>query len=187
MGDVWRLGDMLREFRGDAHIAAWTSAGFDATEIGLLTELYWGLPMRTYVRTRAWIDDDLDAAEARLATAACSTTAASPRGPGPREAVEVATDVQCQPIIDALGDDLDELVAILEPWGAADPRRRRLPARGPPHHGRRRRSLTTHHCGLGSSWGRRRRIGRVRPGRPARCPRRGGRGRGPCSDPGTRR
>ena len=24
MGDVWRLGDMLREFRGDAHIAAWT-------------------------------------------------------------------------------------------------------------------------------------------------------------------
>ena len=66
MGDLFRLGDRLREFRGDSHIAAWVGAGFDATEIGLLTELYWGMPSRTYVRTRAWSDEDLDAAEARL-------------------------------------------------------------------------------------------------------------------------
>ena len=25
--DVWRLTDLLREYRGDAHTAAWTSAG----------------------------------------------------------------------------------------------------------------------------------------------------------------
>src|SRR5689334_4718453 len=55
-GDMWRLADRLREYRGDVHIAAWTSAGFDATEIGLLTELYWGLPLRSYSRTRAWSD-----------------------------------------------------------------------------------------------------------------------------------
>ena len=61
MGDMWRLGDRLREFRGDAHIVAWSSAGFDATEIGLLSELYWGLPMRSYARTRAWSDEDFDA------------------------------------------------------------------------------------------------------------------------------
>ena len=66
MGDMWRLADLLREYRGDAHTAAWTSAGLDATEVGLLTELYWGLPMRTYVRTRAWSAADLDAAEDRL-------------------------------------------------------------------------------------------------------------------------
>ena len=66
MGDMWRLADMLREYRGDAHTAAWTSAGLDATEIGLLTELYWGLPMRSYIRTRAWSDRQLDEAEARL-------------------------------------------------------------------------------------------------------------------------
>jgi hypothetical protein len=66
LGDAWRLADMLREYRGDAHTSAWTAAGFDATEIGLLTELYWGLPMRTYIRTRAWSDADLDAAEDRL-------------------------------------------------------------------------------------------------------------------------
>ena len=66
MGDAWRLGDMLREYRGDAHTAAWTSSGFDATEIGLMTELYWGLPPRSYVRSRAWNDEQLDAAAERL-------------------------------------------------------------------------------------------------------------------------
>jgi hypothetical protein len=120
MGDAWRLGDMLREYRGDAHTAAWTSAGFDATEIGLLTELYWGLPTRSYVRTRAWSDDDLDAAEERLRSRGLLADGAlTDEGRRQREAVEVATDAQCQPIVDALGDDLDELVAILTPWGAA--------------------------------------------------------------------
>jgi len=120
MGDAWRLADMLREFRGDAHIAAWTSAGFDATEIGLLTELYWGLPMRTYVRSRAWSNDDLDAAEIRLRDRGLlDGDGLSGEGRAQRESVEVATDDQCRPIIDALGDDLDELVTIMEPWGAA--------------------------------------------------------------------
>ena len=56
LGDLFRLGDRLREFRGDSHIAAWVAAGLDATEIGLLTEPYWGMPTRTYIRTRAWSD-----------------------------------------------------------------------------------------------------------------------------------
>lgn len=118
VGEVWRLGDMLREYRGDAHVAAWTSAGFDATEIGLLTEPYWGLPMRTYVRTRAWSDDDLDAAHERLVARGLVVEGQlTDKGRAEREAVEVATDLQCQPIVDALGDDLSLLVAILRPWG----------------------------------------------------------------------
>jgi hypothetical protein len=66
LGMVWRLADRLREYRGDAYTASWTAAGFDGAEIGLLTELSWGLPARSYIRTRAWSDTDLDAAEARL-------------------------------------------------------------------------------------------------------------------------
>ena len=66
IGQMWRLGDMLREYRGDSHNAAWVSAGIDATEIGLLTELYWGLPMRSYSRTRAWTPEQFDAAHDRL-------------------------------------------------------------------------------------------------------------------------
>jgi hypothetical protein len=120
LADMWRRADMLREYRGDAHTAAWTSAGFDATEIGLLTELYWGLPMGSYVRTRAWSQDQLDAATDRLATRGLvAEEAFTDEGRAQREAVEQATDRQCRPFVDALGDDLDELVDILTPWGAA--------------------------------------------------------------------
>jgi hypothetical protein len=114
LGDLFRLGDRLREFRGDSHIAAWVAAGLDATEIGLLTEPYWGVPGRTYIRTRAWSDAQLDAAEDRLRSAGLlgdeGLTAA---GRELREAIELATDAQMTPALDALGDDHEELVAIL--------------------------------------------------------------------------
>jgi hypothetical protein len=120
LGAVWRLADRLREYRGDAHTAAWTAGGFDGAEIGLLTELYWGLPMRTYVRTRVWSDADLDAAEARLVERGLVADGAfTDAGRAAREAVERDTDRQCRPIVESLGDDVDELVDLLEPWGAA--------------------------------------------------------------------
>jgi hypothetical protein len=120
MGDAWRLADQLREFRGDAHVAAWSLAGFDAVEIGLLTELYWGLDMRTYVRTRAWSDEDLDAAEERLRSRRLlDGDDLSEQGRAEREAVEVATDRAMRPALEALGDDLDPLVEVLARWGAA--------------------------------------------------------------------
>lgn len=120
MGDLWRLADRLREYRGDAHTAAWTSAGFDGAEIGLLTELYWGLPTRSYVRTRAWSDDDLNVAEAALVERGLLADGAlTDAGRSEREDVELATDRQCRPIVEALADHFDPLVAILTPWGEA--------------------------------------------------------------------
>jgi hypothetical protein len=122
LGVAWRLTDLLREYRGDAHVAAWTGAGFDAPEIGLLTELYWGLPPRSYVRTRAWSTAELDAAQERLVARGLigddGGTGLTEQGRAEREAVEETTDAMCAPITDALGDDLDELLAILSPWGA---------------------------------------------------------------------
>ena len=116
MGDMWRLADMLREYRGDAHTAAWTSAGLDATEVGLLTELYWGLPLRTYIRTRAWSDAQLAAAEQRLVDRGLVADGAfTAEGRALRESVEVATDAQCAVVFEALGDGLDALLAILTP------------------------------------------------------------------------
>lgn len=132
LADAWRLGDRLREFRGDAHVNAWTSAGFDATEIGLLSELYWGLPMRTYIRSRAWSDDELDAAEARLVERGLVADAGfTPAGRESREAVEVTTDAACQPIVGRLGDDLDELVTILRGWSVQIQAAGGYPASGP--------------------------------------------------------
>ena len=120
LADAWRLADRLREYRGDAHTAAWTSAGYDATEIGLATELFLGLPLRSYVRSRAWSDDELDAAEARLIRrGAVKDSAFTDSGRAEREAIEQATDRQCQPIVNALGEDFDEVIGILTPWGSA--------------------------------------------------------------------
>jgi hypothetical protein len=120
LGDVFRAGDMLREYRGDSHTAAWISAGFDATEIGLLTELFWGLPMRSYIRTRAWSHDELDAALDRLTERGLvDGDRFTDAGRQAREAVERETDRQLRPALEALGSDLPELVDRLHGWGTA--------------------------------------------------------------------
>jgi hypothetical protein len=120
LGAVWRMGDMLREYRGDSHTAAWVSAGFDATEIGLLSELYWGLPMRSYSRTRGWTDEQFTAAHERLrGRGLVDDTGFSDAGRAAREKVEIHTDTQMATAIEALGNDIDELFTIMEPWGTA--------------------------------------------------------------------
>jgi hypothetical protein len=132
LADAWRRADMLREYRGDGHTAAWTSAGFDGAEIGLLTELYWGLPMRSYIRSRSWGDDDLDGAEARLAgRGLVADGGLTDAGRVAREGVEEATDRQCLPITAALGDDVEELIGLLVPWGTAIREAKGYPRSGP--------------------------------------------------------
>ena len=132
LADAWRLADLLREYRGDSHTAAWTADGLDATEIGLLTELYWGLPMRSYIRTRAWSDADLDAAEQRLVAAGLVAGGdLTEAGRALRESVESATDDQCTVVVDTLGDGIDELVNLLTPWGQAIREAGGYPPQGP--------------------------------------------------------
>ena len=132
LSDAWRLADMLREYRGDSHTTAWTSAGFDATEIGLLTEVYWGLPLRSYIRSRSWSDAELDAADGRLrARGLLDGGTLSEEGRAAREEIEQATDRQCRPVVEALADELDELVQIMVPWGVAVREARGYLASGP--------------------------------------------------------
>ena len=117
IGDMWRLADRLREYRGDSHNAAWAGAGLDATEINLLTELWWALPLRSFSRSRGWSEDDLEAGIARLTERGLIAEGAlTARGRALREDIELATDRQCRPIVDAVGDDLDELLDILSGW-----------------------------------------------------------------------
>lgn len=116
----FHLGDELREYRGDAHTAAWTSAGLDAIEIGFLTELFIGLPMRTYILSRAWNAEQLDAGLARLTEYGWIEDGAfTPAGHAVREEIEWLTDRQLRPAIDAIGDDFDTLIDFLGPAGEA--------------------------------------------------------------------
>ncbi|MGH3970940.1 MAG: SCO6745 family protein [Mycobacterium sp.] len=132
LADAWRLADELREYRGDVHVNVWTTAGFDAVEIGLITELYWGLPLRSYIRTRAWTEPDFAAAEERLQSRGLVRDGAfTDAGRAVREAIEVATDEGCAPIIAALGDNLDELVGVIGGWSRQVQSAGGYPAAGP--------------------------------------------------------
>jgi hypothetical protein len=132
LGRVWRHGDRLREYRGDCHTAAWTSAGLDATEIGLLTELYWGLPLRSYTRTRGWSDEAFDAAVGRLELRGLIADGAfTDEGRALREAIERTTDAGLVTAIEAIGEDLDDVIEVLEAWGATIRAGNGYPSAGP--------------------------------------------------------
>jgi hypothetical protein len=133
---AWHFGDVLREYRGDSHNASWVAAGHTACEIGLLTELYWGMPTRSYSRTRGWTAEEFDAAEERLRSLGYLTgegrdVELTDAGRAAREAMEVATDAQMAPVLEALGDDVDELCDLLAPWGAAVRAGHGYPGSGP--------------------------------------------------------
>jgi hypothetical protein len=123
---------MLREFRGDCHTAAWVSAGLDATEIGLLTELYWGLPLKSYSRTRGWSEDDYAAALGRLSSRGLVADGAfTDAGRSLREEVENRTDQQQAAVLAALGEDLDDVVGVLGRWSRAVQDAHGYPQSGP--------------------------------------------------------
>ena len=120
VGQLWRVCDYVRERRGDNHIAAWIAAGCDAVEIGLLTELYWGMGHATYVRTRGWSQDDIDAGAQRLRDKGyLDGTALSDAGRSYRRAIEATTDAMDSDVMDGLGEKIGEVCAMLEPWTAA--------------------------------------------------------------------
>jgi hypothetical protein len=119
LAKAWWLGDCLREYRGDSHNAAWISARLTAVEIGLLTELWWGLPLHSYVRTRAWTNDDVDSALATLESKGLlEGQSFTEAGRNLRSAIEIATDEQMAGAIASLGRDVDEVCAILATWSA---------------------------------------------------------------------
>jgi hypothetical protein len=132
LGAAWRFADRLREFRGDAHTAAWTSAGYSAVEIGLMTELYWGLRSKSYVRTRGWSDAELDAGISDLESRGLIESGGlTERGRQEREAIETRTDEQCAPVLRALGDDFENAVAHLRRFSDAVREAHGYPAAGP--------------------------------------------------------
>ena len=132
IGQMWRMGDMLREYRGDSHTGAWISAGFTGTEIGLLSELFWGLPMRSYSRTRAWTTAQFDEAAAVLTgRGLIDHEGFTLQGHEARELIETVTDAQMAPVIAVLGDDIEELFRILGPWGDTVRTQFGYPAAGP--------------------------------------------------------
>ncbi|HZN13249.1 MAG TPA: hypothetical protein VFB78_03195, partial [Acidimicrobiales bacterium] len=120
VGDFWRAADLLREHRGDSHTCAWVAAGVAPVEITLMTELWWKMPLNTYVRTRGWNEEAIAGGIASLeAKGYVKDGAFTAEGEAVRASIESATDEGERSVVEALGDDADELFAILEPMAKA--------------------------------------------------------------------
>jgi len=133
-GRLWRAADLVREHRGDGHIAACVAAGLDPVRMGILAETWVGYPVGEYSSTRAWPQEAHDAAVARLeADGLIEDGEITERGRQFRDAIEAATDAAQADLITAVGDELDGVVTTVDTWSAAcvdahafpvDPRKR---------------------------------------------------------------
>jgi hypothetical protein len=118
-GALWRSADLVREHRGDGHIAAWMPH-VDSTEITVLTELAWGIPPRSYVFTRGWNEEEVDAAYERLTERGLVADGAlTDAGRELRSHIERTTDESTSAVMHRIGDDYDELIGLLAPIAEA--------------------------------------------------------------------
>jgi hypothetical protein len=115
---LWWACGLVREHRGDSHVAAAAAAGLGPVEMNILTELWLGMPLLSYTGTRAWPPDATDAAIAALdARGWLRDGTLTDAGAAARAEIEADTDRQEQPIAAALGDRLDAVCARLNDWG----------------------------------------------------------------------
>ena len=133
-GRLWRAAELVREHRGDAHLAALVSAGLDAVEAYVLTERWLGFALGEYSATRGFGPDAIAAATARLATRGwMEGHELTDAGRRARVGIEDATDAGQAPLVAALGSALDDVVVAASAISArlidagsfpADPRKR---------------------------------------------------------------
>ena len=119
---LWHAISLIREFRGDGHIACLVAEGLDAVE-ALITHAASGAVPRVALQTsRAWSDDAWNAGVERLATRGIVTADGefTDEGRALRERIENKTDALALPAWEALGEDgCNELRELGRPWSRA--------------------------------------------------------------------
>jgi hypothetical protein len=112
-----RAADLVREHRGDSHLAAAVAAGLDPVRMGVLSEVWLGYPVGEYSGTRAWPPDRHAAAVAQLETdGLIADGAITDAGRAVRDRIEEATDRGQAELVDALGGALGALAEQLDGW-----------------------------------------------------------------------
>ena len=107
-GRLWRAAELVREHRGDGHIAVCVAAGLDPVEMNVLTELWVGYAIGDYSPTCAHSRQSIDDAAERLRRRGwLDGEALSPAGTAVREGIEAATDAAQDDLVRALGDRLE--------------------------------------------------------------------------------
>jgi hypothetical protein len=115
---LWWACGLVREHRGDSHVAAAAAAGLNAVEMNILTELWIGMPLLSYTATRGWPADAMRRAVAGLESRGwVDDDGLTDEGRAARLSIEQRTDDQEQPIAAALGDRFEEICGRLNHWG----------------------------------------------------------------------
>ncbi len=133
-GRAWRAAELVREHRGDGHLAAAVSAGLDVVTMNVLTELWLGYPAGEYSATRGFSPERIEASVAGLRQRGwLDDRGLTAEGRTARDAIEEATDRTQDALILALGDSIDTVIAAATAIGSAvvaacaapaDPRKR---------------------------------------------------------------
>jgi hypothetical protein len=133
-GRLWRAAELVREHRGDGHLAALAGAGLEAIEANVVTELWLGFGLGEYSGTRGFGAEALTGAVERLeARGWMDGGDLTVVGREARAAIEAATDASQDALIAACGPDLERIVSEAERISArlvearsfpADPRKR---------------------------------------------------------------
>ena len=107
---LWHGITLLREFRGDGHIAALVAEGVDSCEALVLHAAAGDVPAKVLKATRAWSDAEWDATVDRLVARGWVTESGSlsEAGRAHRDRVETLTDTLAARPWAALSDDENE-------------------------------------------------------------------------------
>ncbi len=117
LGQLWRACDLVREHRGDSHIAAYIGAGLSGVAMNMLTELFLGMPLGTYSATRAWSEEDTSRNHRRLESKGLIfRDKLTEQGQQLRQAIEDHTDEMEGPLVEAIGTDMPKLLKQLNEW-----------------------------------------------------------------------
>lgn len=120
VGQLWRCCELLREHRGDGHVAVLVAEGLDPVEANIVTELWLGMDLGTYSATRGWGAAALESGCTRLTERGLLAAGAlTIEGQDLRVRIEQATDRAERAVLSAIGADLDEVVDHLTDWSAA--------------------------------------------------------------------
>jgi hypothetical protein len=114
---LWWACDLVREHRGDSHVAVVNAAGLGPVQMNVLTECWLGMPLLSYTATRGWPEAAMRAAVDGLeARGWLRDGALTDAGRAARAGIEDRTDASEQAIVAALGGRLDEVCARLDGW-----------------------------------------------------------------------
>jgi hypothetical protein len=118
---LWHAATLLREYRGDGHVAALMAEGVDGCEAHLTLVGTGAVPREAIQPHRGWSDEEWEAAQQRLIArgwldATGMLTEAGRRG---RQAIEDRTDTLAERPWQALGDDGSERLRALV-WPLSD-------------------------------------------------------------------